>query len=107
MSRESERIAARAAEYLARSRDETPTQRWEREDWLAADSRHREVYLQLQRLDERASLLLEDPDVQALTNRDDGAMPRLSSSSRRWIWTAVIALLLLIGAYLIGAFSGT
>lgn len=106
MSHESERIAERAAEYLARSRGETPAQRQEREDWLAADPRHREVYIQLQRLDERASVLLQDPDVQARTGRDADDLPRTPSLSRRWLWMTVITLLLLLGALLAARFSG-
>lgn len=106
MSHESERIAERAAEFLARSREETPAQRQEREDWLAADPRHREVYLQLQRLDERASVLLQDPDVQARTGRDTDDLPRTPSLSRRWLWIVMITLLLLLGALLAARFSG-
>jgi transmembrane sensor len=106
MSHESERIAERAAEYLARSREETPAQRQEREDWLAADPRHRELYLQLQRLDERASVLLQDPDVRDRTGRDTDDLPRTPSAFRRWLWIAVIALLLLLVALLAARSSG-
>lgn len=106
MSHESERIAARAAEYLARSREETPAERREREEWLAEDLRHREVYRQLQQLDERASILLGDPDIRMLTDRDDEESQRSFWVSHRWIWLVVIFVLLIFVAYLLGAFPG-
>jgi ferric-dicitrate binding protein FerR (iron transport regulator) len=105
MSHESERIAARAAEYLVRSREETPAQCREREEWLAADPRHLQAYRHLQRLDERAAILLDDPELRALTERDIEALQRSRRSRRRWAWLAVILLLLLVGAYVTGAFS--
>jgi transmembrane sensor len=105
MSHESERIAARAAEYLTRSREETPTQRREREEWLAADPRHLQVYRHLQQLDKQASILLDDPELQALTERDLEALQRSRRSRRRWAWLVVILLLLLVGAYMTGTFS--
>lgn len=70
MTTENERIAQRAADLLIRSREETPEQRREREDWLAEDPRHDRIYLQLQRLDNEATGLLEDPELRALLERD-------------------------------------
>ncbi|WP_368565572.1 DUF4880 domain-containing protein [Pseudoxanthomonas sp. UTMC 1351] len=104
MSHESERIAARAAEYLARSREETPVQRREREEWLAADPRHFMAYQRLLQLEEHATGVLDDPELQAITERDLEALQR----SRRWrrcAWLVVVLLLLFVGAYAIGAFS--
>jgi transmembrane sensor len=102
MSRESERIAERAAAYLTRSREETPAQRREREAWLAADPRHLHCYRQLQQWDRHAAGLLDDPGLQALAARDLATLQR----SRRWrrlgAWALAI-LLLLVGAYLAGA----
>jgi len=69
MTTDSERIAQRAADFLARSWDETPDQRLTREAWLAADPRHARAYRYLQRLDEKARRLGQDPDLRALLGK--------------------------------------
>ncbi|MEN4902742.1 DUF4880 domain-containing protein [Luteimonas sp. TWI1437] len=75
MKTESERIAQCAADFLARSCEETPDQRMEREAWLAADPRHARVYRYLQRLDEDARGLRDDPELRALLEQDDPDSP--------------------------------
>lgn len=70
MNTDYERIAQQAADFLARSREETPDQRRERETWLAEDPRHVRLYLHLQRLDKQATGLLDDPELRALFERD-------------------------------------
>lgn len=70
MNTEYEQVVQQAADYLARSREETEGQRREREAWLAEDPRHLRVYLHLQRLDEQATGLLDDPELRAIFERD-------------------------------------
>jgi len=66
MRQERERIARQAAAFLVHSREETSAQRDEREAWLAQDPRHAQVYQKLQRLDEEATSLLDDPELRKL-----------------------------------------
>lgn len=70
MTTENEQIAQRAADFLARSREETAAQRREREDWLAEDPLHVRIYLHLQRLDGAVTRLSDDPELQALFEHD-------------------------------------
>lgn len=75
MNTESERIAQLAADFLARSCEETSDQRTEREAWLAADSRHARAYRYLQRLDEEARGLRDDPELRALLEQEGPDSP--------------------------------
>lgn len=70
MSNDYERIVQQAADFLARSCEETPKQRSKREKWLAADPRHGRAYRYLQRLDEEAGRLRDDPELRALLEQD-------------------------------------
>lgn len=70
MSTDYERIVHQAADFLARSCEETPAQRLKREEWLAADLRHARAYRYLQRLDEEAGHLRDDPQLRALIEPD-------------------------------------
>lgn len=70
MNTDPERIAQCAADFLARSWDETPDQRLSREAWLAADPRHARAYRYLRRLDEEALGLRNDPELRALLEQD-------------------------------------
>lgn len=70
MITDSERIAQCAADFLARSCNETPEQRSAREEWLAADPRHARAYRYLQRLDEEALGLRDDPELRAFLEQD-------------------------------------
>lgn len=70
MSHEYDPIVQRAADFLARSREESPRQRANREKWLAADLRHERAYRYLKRLDEDARLLGNDPDLRSLIEQD-------------------------------------
>ncbi|MEN5059990.1 hypothetical protein [Luteimonas sp. TWI1416] len=70
MSTDYERIVQQAASFLARSCAETPVQRVRREKWLAADARNMRAYRYLQRLDEEAAHLRDDPELRALIEQD-------------------------------------
>ncbi|MCD9125779.1 DUF4880 domain-containing protein [Luteimonas fraxinea] len=70
MATENERLAQLAADFLARSREETPAERQAREAWLAKDPRHLRIYRSLEQLDKDATALLDDPELRALLKRD-------------------------------------
>jgi len=70
MSQEYDRIVQRAAGFLARSREESPRQRANREKWLADDPRHERAYRYLKRLDEDARSLGDDADLRSLIEQD-------------------------------------
>lgn len=67
---DNERLAQRAADFLARSREETPAERQAREAWLAEDPRHLRIYQSLEQLDKDATALLDDPELRALLKRN-------------------------------------
>lgn len=70
MATDNERLARLAADFLARSREETPSERQAREAWLAEDPRHLRIYRSLEKLDKDATALLDDPELRALMKRD-------------------------------------
>ncbi|MCE4369693.1 FecR family protein [Xanthomonas hortorum] len=106
MTDDSDRIAQQAAAYLARSRDETPAQRQEREAWLAADARHAREYERLRRVEDRmAGLMGDDPDLQALDAKDIEALVRARRMRRGCgLWAAAILVLSLVGTYALTSF---
>ncbi|MEQ8073625.1 FecR family protein [Xanthomonas hortorum] len=106
MTDDSDRIAQQAAAYRARSRDETPAQRQEREAWLAADARHAREYERLRRVEDRmAGLMGDDPDLQALDAEDIEALARARRRRRSCALSAAAILVLsLIGTYALISF---
>lgn len=70
MATENERLAELAADFLARSREETPAERQAREAWLAEDPHHLRIYRSLEQLDKDATALLDDPELRALLKRN-------------------------------------
>ncbi|NJB78346.1 DUF4880 domain-containing protein [Xanthomonas arboricola] len=93
MRAESGRIHAQAAAYLVRRGSETAAERAAREAWLAADPRHRVAYQQLLDVDEHASAVLDDPELQAATARDLELLTPASARRRRWPWLLLAAML--------------
>lgn len=67
--------------------------------WLAADSRHRAAYQQLLEVDEHASAVLDDPELQAATARDLELLTPASARRRRWPWLLLSAMLVAAIAY--------
>jgi ferric-dicitrate binding protein FerR (iron transport regulator) len=60
---------------------------------LAADPRHRAAYQQLLDVDERASAVLDDPELQAATARDLELLTPASARRCRWPWLLLAAML--------------
>lgn len=105
---DSDHIAERAAKYLARSQIETPSQKLEREAWLAADPRHAREYERLQRISDRmVDLLRDDPDLRALEAKDLGELDRSRRTRRRWMWSAAAVVLLSVGTTLVISFCSS
>lgn len=94
MRAESGRIHAQAAAYLVRRGSETAAERAAREAWLAADPRHRVAYQQLLDVDQHASAVLDDPELQAATARDLELLAPASGGRRRWPWLLLAAMLI-------------
>jgi transmembrane sensor len=105
---DSDHIAEQAAKYLARSQIETPSQKLEREAWLAEDPRHMQEYERLQRISDRmADLLRDDPDLRALEAKDLTELDRSRRTRRRWVWSAAALVLLSVGTTLVISFCST
>ncbi|CAD1796905.1 DUF4880 domain-containing protein [Xanthomonas arboricola pv. juglandis] len=99
MRAESGRIHAQAAAYLVRRGSETAAERAAREAWLAADPRHRVAYQQLLDVDEHASAVLDDAELQAATARDLELLTSRSGRRQRWPWLVLAAMLVAAVGY--------
>lgn len=99
MRAESGRIHAQAATYLVRRGSETAAERAAREAWLAADPRHCAAYQQLLEVDQHASAVLDDPELQAATARDLELLTPASARRGRWPWLLLAAMLIVAVGY--------
>jgi len=105
---DSDRIAEQAIKYLARSQIETPSQRAEREAWLAADPRHAEEYERIRGLSDRmVDVFRDNPDLQASSDKTLAALDRARRTRRRWAWSAAAVVLLSVGTTLVVSFCSS
>jgi len=80
MDKHSDRVAQQAAEYYAKRRGATPSDRRERDQWLHEDPMHAQAYADFQRIWDRTGDVAGDPELQAMKLRDMAAVRR-----NRWL----------------------
>lgn len=97
MDKQAQRIAEQADRYFVRRNNETPSQRRQREAWLAADVRHARAYEESQRTWEQLGDFVGDPSLQALKAADLAALTRPGWRRPAHLWMAAAAILLLLG----------
>ncbi|MBB4730463.1 FecR family protein [Xanthomonas arboricola] len=102
---DSDRIAEQAIEYLVRSHNESPSQKQEREAWLAADPRHVQEYERVQWLSDRAANVFRDnPKLRASTDETLAALDRSRRRRRHWAWSMAAVVVLSVGTALVISF---